>query len=152
FAATALVGPPASRLEDAIDMTRCAWASGLRLNAPSSVLFWILADEPVAVRHPHLGQSLRVHHIILADDVIESENVGGERVHLVIGKRLRLRPRHRTACVIEYGRGVRPVVANELYGIAVGGIERTAADQRTARTAGALFAMAERASALGIDG
>src|SRR5262245_11410834 len=122
------------------------------LDAPPSVLFWILADEPIAVGHLHLGQSLCVHRIIFTNYLIERENIGGERVYLVVRERLRLLPRHRTPRVIEYGRGIRPIVADQLYRIAIGGIERTTADQRTARAAATLLAMAGRAAVRGVDG
>src|SRR5262249_23874312 len=122
------------------------------LDGPASVVFWILADEPIAVGHLHLGQSLCIHHIIFADYLIERENIGGERVYLVVRERLRLLPRHRTPRVIEYCRGIRPIVADLLYRIAIGGIERTTADQRTARATATLLAMAARAAVRGVDG
>src|SRR5262249_42364745 len=84
------------------------------LDAPSSVLFWILADEPIAVGHLHLGQSLCIHPIIFADYLIERENIGGERVYLVVRERLRLLPRHRTPPVIEYFGGIRPISSDQL--------------------------------------
>src|SRR5262245_22200460 len=87
-----------------------------------------------------------------ANYLIERENIGGERVYLVVRERLRLLPRYRTPRVIEYGRGVRPIVADQLYRIAIGGIERTTADQRTARAAATLLAMAGRAAVRGVDG
>src|SRR5205823_11052088 len=97
-----------------------------------------LANEPIAVGHLHLGQSLCVHRIIFANYLIERENIGGEGVYLVVRERLRLLPRHRTPRVIEYGRGIRPIVADQLYRIAIGAIERTTADQRAARAAATL--------------
>src|SRR6266568_9102445 len=52
-------------------------------------------DEIVPVGHLHLRQRLRVHHIVLADELVEREDVGGQRIDFVIGVRPRLRPRHR---------------------------------------------------------
>src|SRR5262249_48049423 len=95
---------------------------------------------------------LCVHRIIFANYLIERENIGGERVYLVVRERLRLLPRHRTPRVIEYGRGIRPIVADQLYRIAIGGIEGTTADQRTAPAAATLLAMAGRAAVRGVDG
>ena len=42
-------------------------------------------DEAVAVRHLHLWQRLRVHGVVLADQLVEREDVGGQRVDLVDG-------------------------------------------------------------------
>ena len=61
-------------------------------------------------------------------------------------------PRHRAAREVKNGRGIGPVIADQLDWIAVGGIERPAADQWPARPAAALLAMAGRASPLGVDG
>ena len=41
-------------------------------------------DESVTVRHLHLGQGLRVHHRILADNAVQLKDVGADRVDLVI--------------------------------------------------------------------
>src|SRR3989442_14178388 len=37
-------------------------------------------DESVPVRHPHLRQRLGAHRIVLADELVERENVGGQRI------------------------------------------------------------------------
>lgn len=48
------------------------------------MLFRVLADEAVPVRHLHLGQSLRVHHIVFADDLARcSGAVAGDPLPLI---------------------------------------------------------------------
>src|SRR6516164_3875110 len=76
------------------------------------VLIRVLADEPVTVGHLHLGQRLRVHHVILADDLVEREDVGSQCVDFIVGECLRLLPRHRPARIVEDGRGIWPIVAD----------------------------------------
>src|SRR5262249_12900344 len=115
------------------------------------VLVRVLADEPVTVGHLHLGQRLRVDHVILADDLVEREDVGSQCVDFIVGECLRLLPRHRPARVVEDGRGIGPIVADQLYRISVSAVERAAADQRAARPSAALLAVAERASVVGVD-
>src|SRR5262249_10735371 len=83
--------------------------------------------------------------------LVEREDVGSQCVDFIIGERLRLLPRHCPASVVEDGRGIGPIVADQLYRIAVSGVERTAADQRAARSSTALLAVAERASVVGVD-
>src|SRR5689334_5961322 len=43
--------------------------------------------EIVPVRHLHLWQGLGVHHVGLADQLVDAEQVGGERVDLVVVER-----------------------------------------------------------------
>ena len=43
---------------------------------------WV-GHEPVAVRHLDQRQGFRVHDVLLADDAIDVEEVGGHRVRLV---------------------------------------------------------------------
>src|SRR5207249_2237054 len=69
----------------------------------------------------------------------------------IVRERLRLLPRHRSTGEVEDGRGIGPIVADQLYRIAVSAVERTAADQRAARPSTALVAMAECASVLSVD-
>jgi hypothetical protein len=47
------------------------------------VLVRVLADKPVTVGHLHVGQCLRVHHVILADDLVEHEDVGSQCVDFI---------------------------------------------------------------------
>src|SRR4029077_19011254 len=82
---------------------------------------------------------------------VEREYIRGQCVDFVVGERLRLRPRHGPPGEIENGRGIGPIVADQLCRVAVGAVERTAADQRAARSTTALLAMAERAGTLGVD-
>ena len=43
---------------------------------------WV-GDEPVTVRHLDQWQGGRVHDVLLADDAVAVEKVGGHRVYLV---------------------------------------------------------------------
>jgi len=46
-------------------------------------------DESVAVGHLYLRQRPRVHHIVLADDLVEPEEISGRRIDLVASQRPR---------------------------------------------------------------
>src|SRR6516164_4322283 len=116
-----------------------------------SVLFRIADDEAIAVRHLHLGQRLGVDYVFLADDLVKRENVGGDRVDLVVAERLRLLPRHGAPDEVEHRGGVGPVVADQLLRFLVWRVQRTAADQRAARPAAALVAVAGGAAVVGIN-
>ena len=41
-----------------------------------------IADEAIAIRHPHLRQSLRIHHFVLSNNLVERENVGRDGMDL----------------------------------------------------------------------
>src|SRR6266849_4939172 len=75
--------------------------SSTRCLPGASMLLRVLADETIAVRHPHLRQRLLVHRVVLADELVERKDVCGQRVGFVIGERLRLRPWHRPAREVE---------------------------------------------------
>src|SRR5947207_7238466 len=45
-----------------------------------------VADEPVAIRHLDLRQRRLVQHILLADDAVEEQHVGGGGVNIVGGQ------------------------------------------------------------------
>src|SRR5262245_2074157 len=115
------------------------------------VFFRILADESVAVGHLHFGQRLRVHDLIFADNLVEGEYIGGQCVHFIIGKCLRLLLRHGAPCEVENGGGIGPIVANQLHGVTVSAVERPSAYQWPARSSAALVAVAERASTFGVN-
>src|SRR5260370_15131540 len=66
-----------------------------------SMFIRIPADEAVPVRHLHFRQGLGVHRLVIADDLVAGENIGGQRIDLVAGQRLRLRPWHRAPCEVE---------------------------------------------------
>src|SRR5438876_10703417 len=68
-------------------------APGLVSPTASRHLVWKSRNKPVAVRHPDFRQRLRVHHLVLANDLVEREKVRGERIDFVIGKRARVGPR-----------------------------------------------------------
>src|SRR6516165_4228359 len=117
---------------------------------PASVLLRVLADEAIAVGHLHLRQGLRVHDVGFTDDLVEREDIGGQRIDLAVGERLRRLPRHRATGEVEDGSGIGPVVADQLLRLAILGIERTAADQRPAHAAGTLLTVTGAAAAFGI--
>src|SRR5262252_4001334 len=58
-------------------------------------------DEAVAVRHLYLRQRLRVHRLVLGDELVERENIRDERVHLVVRERARRLERHRPPYEVE---------------------------------------------------
>src|SRR5882724_13099094 len=95
-------------------------------------------DESVPVRHLYFRQRLRVHLIVLADEFVKRQNVRGQSVDLVVGESLWLLPRHRAACKVEEGRGIRPKVGDGLRRLHPG--ERAAADHRGIDPALAVYA------------
>src|ERR1043166_6575783 len=66
--------------------------------------FRIRNGELARVRHLHLRQRLRIHYIVLANDFVDREDVGRQRVDLIVGQRLRRRVRHRASNDVEQGR------------------------------------------------
>ena len=48
-------------------------------------------NESVPVGHFDLRQRLRVHHVVVADDAIEPQDVRRHRIYFVIGERFRCR-------------------------------------------------------------
>src|SRR5258707_9173303 len=86
-------------------------------------------DESVAVGHAYLGQRFGVHRVVLADQLVLREDVGGERIDFVVGERARLLPGHCPPDEIEDGGGVAPEVGDRLRRIDAAG-ERSPADQR----------------------
>src|SRR5262245_41201305 len=105
-------------------------------------------DEVIAVRHSHLRQGLRVHHVLGANDLVEMQEVGCHGVYLVVGQRLRLRVRHRSAEIVEHRSRIGPVAPNGAHGALAG--ERTLpTNEWVVRPPGALLAVA-RLALLGI--
>src|SRR2546421_8240515 len=101
-------------------------------------------DESVAVGHAHLGQSFGVHRVVLADQLVLREDIGGERIDFVVGERARLLPGHRPPDEIEDGRGIAPEGGDRLRRIDAAR-ERSAADQRGKGPALAVLAVAQGA-------
>src|SRR2546423_1818733 len=83
----------------------CSTGSGAKW-LQNLLLVGIPADEAVAVGHAHLRQRVLVHRFVLADDLVERENVGGQRIGLVGSQRFWRRPRHRATREVEDGRGM----------------------------------------------
>src|ERR1700716_3814891 len=99
-------------------------------------------NESIPVRHPHLGQRLRVEHVVGPDDPIEIENIGRYRVEFIAGERLRLFERHRAPNIVEQSRRVRPAATYSLDR-RLARRERTgAADKRIVRAPGTILAVA----------
>src|ERR1700747_2647203 len=62
---------------------------------------WEADDEAVPVWHLHLGQSLGVHRVVVADELVQREDIGGQRVDLVVRQSPGLLPRHRAPGGVE---------------------------------------------------
>src|SRR5690349_17633666 len=107
-----------------------------------------VADEAVAVGHAHVGERLRVYRRIRADDVGAREDVGAQRVDVVVAQRVGRGERHRALDVVEERRRVRPVALDRLHrrlrrvGVDEGA---AAADQAVAETALQVLAVARDA-------
>ena len=108
-------------------------------------------DEIVVVRHFHLGQGLRVHHLILRDQIVGGEQVGAERVDLVVGERVRRRPRHGAADIVEQRRRPGPEIGDGLERRDAIAGERRIADHDVARAAFAVVAVTEVAALVDIE-
>src|SRR5262252_7934508 len=68
-------------------------------------------DEAVSVRHPHLRQRLGIHRLVLVNQLVEREYVGGQRVDFVVRERPGLLPGHRATDEVEESRGITPEVS-----------------------------------------
>ena len=102
-------------------------------------------DEVVVVRHLHLRQGLRIHRLILRDQVVGREQVSADRIDLVVAQRMRRRPRHGATDIVEQRRRIGPEIGDRLVrGDAVGG-QRWIADQYIARAALAVALAADPA-------
>src|SRR5258706_15445568 len=71
-------------------------------------------DETVAVWHSHAWQRCGVHRVVLADQLVECEQISGQGINFVVSKRLRLLPRHRTPNIIENRRRIPPEIGDGL--------------------------------------
>jgi len=49
-------------------------------------LIWESNNETVPIRHPYLRQCLRIHRLVLSYELVERKNVGGQRIHFVVGQ------------------------------------------------------------------
>ena len=73
-------------------------------------------NKPIAVWHLHFRQRLRVQNIILPNDPIQIEDVGRDRVELIVGQGLRLLERHCATDVVEERGCIGPVASDRLNG------------------------------------
>src|SRR5262249_54207325 len=71
-------------------------------------------DKTVAIGHLHLWKRVRVDHVVLADDSVEVEKIGGNSISLVVRQRFRFLVRHGGEHVVEDGRGIGPEGADRL--------------------------------------
>src|SRR5512140_1169011 len=74
-----------------------------------------VADELVAVRHLDRTQYPGVKRRIGRKQAVQVEDIGGDRVDVVIAQRLRRVLRHGAADIIEQGRRVGPEAADGAY-------------------------------------
>src|SRR3984957_9650888 len=101
-------------------------------------------DEPVPVRHSHLGQRLRIDHTVRSDDPVEIEDMGRYRVDFVRGKRFRLLEWHCATDIVEQCCCIGPKTSHSLYRYFVRRQCAHAADQRASERdigPGSLFAV-----------
>src|SRR5882724_6912376 len=87
-------------------------------------------DKPVPVRHSHLGQRLRIDHIVQPDDPVEIEDIGRYRVDFVRGERFRLLEWHCATDIVEQCCCIGPETSHSLYRYFVRCQCAHAADQR----------------------
>src|SRR5262245_47857738 len=91
-------------------------ASSLRLvGLRAHVRSWI-RDEAVAIRHLHFGQSLRIHDVVVANDGVEVQDIGRDRIDLGWFQETRFVERHRAIDVVPQRRGIWPEAADGLEG------------------------------------
>src|SRR5882672_38265 len=102
-------------------------------------------DEAVAVRHLHQRKRLRVHHLVLGDELVEREEVRDERIHLVIRERPRRLERHRPADEVERRGGIAPEIGDRLGRLDAAGEGRGADERRRGGRPLRAFAVAHRA-------
>ena len=71
-------------------------------------------NEPVPVRHLNLRKRVGIHHVVFFDDSVQSQKVRGQCIHLIVRKRSRGQPGHRSTRIVEYRRRIGPEVAYSL--------------------------------------
>src|SRR5262249_46728850 len=89
------------------------------------------------------GQCLSIHRVVLSDELVQRENVRGQRVYFIVTERLRLPPWHSPPDVIEKGRRKWPEVRDGFLGLH--GLNWFGTDQTHVRSALSVFTMARRA-------
>src|SRR5712664_1555907 len=72
-------------------------------------------NEAVSVRHSHLGQRLRIEHIVRPDDPVEIEDIGRYRVDFVRGERFRLLEWHCATDIVEQCCRIGPETSHSLH-------------------------------------
>jgi glucose/arabinose dehydrogenase len=97
-------------------------------------------NEVIAIGHFHFWQGLRVHRVVRADQFIARENVGRQRVSLIVSQRMRHLRRHGPADEIKNGGRIRPEVPDGFLR-RIDADEFTVADQRILIAALAIFAV-----------
>src|SRR5215471_19526607 len=103
--------------------------------------FQIETFEIVLVGHLYPRQALRIDGVALANDTVEMEQIGRDRIDLVVAQRLGRNQRHGSAHVIEDRCRIGPVAANRLDRRLRSGERPLAADQLVVRLAGTIETM-----------
>src|SRR6516162_9251867 len=67
-------------------------------------------NKSITVRHSHLGQRLGGHRVVFADQLVLRQNIGGQRIYLVVGECHRLLPWHRPPDIVEHCWRVWPEI------------------------------------------
>src|SRR5258708_3373430 len=72
-------------------------------------------DKSISIRHSHRRQRPCIDHVVLSDYAVELQDVGDDRIYLVIAERFGFVQRHGASHVVEHGRGVGPETADGLH-------------------------------------
>src|ERR1700733_2038821 len=74
---------------------------------------WV-AGEHASIRHLDRAQGAGVERRIGRKQTIQTEDVGGDGIDIIVAERLRRVLRHRAANIVEQRRGIGPVTADRL--------------------------------------
>src|SRR5262249_11490127 len=113
-------------------------------SASPKSLFDVL-DKIVAVGHLDLRQRLGVDHVVLADDLVEVEEISGNGVSLIVRQRFRFLVGHRREHVIKDGRSIGPEGPDRLDGRVASADRALDAGELQGGAAFALLAVAAQA-------
>ena len=80
------------------------------LNTPTPLWFpWINPDEVISVGNLHLGQGLGIDDIGFADNSVQVQDIGRQRIDFLVRQGFWRAPRHRPPHIIKNDRSVGPV-------------------------------------------
>src|ERR1700754_4416903 len=71
-----------------------------------------ICNKHVAIRHPDCGKRPGIERRVCRQQAVETEDVGGDRIDVIVAQRLRCVLRHGATDVIEQGRRVWPIAAD----------------------------------------